>query len=101
MTRMYVPDEVFCKAVVDAGVAHESAESVANRLNLQVTTVKSRANKLRKAGVPLPKFPAQRKRVDVEALAKMVSEYTALQSVEDTDEDKKVDETTEITETNE
>jgi hypothetical protein len=80
MTKMYVSDEVFCKAIVDAAKKGEKASDVAARLNLEVTTVKSRANKLRKANVPLPKLTQQRNKVDLVALAKMVNDYVAEQA---------------------
>ena len=74
---MYVSDEVFCKAIVDAVKKNEKASDVASKLGLEVTTVKSRANKLRKAGVPLPKLKSVRQTTDMVALAKMVSDYQA------------------------
>lgn len=77
MTKMYVSDEVFCKAIVDAVKKNEKASDVASRLGLEVTTVKSRANKLRKAGVPLPKLKSTRQTTDMAVLAKMVSDYQA------------------------
>lgn len=46
----------------------ESIDAVAKALGCHVSGVRGRANRLRKAGVPLKEFPRGRQRIDVQAL---------------------------------
>lgn len=86
MTKMYVSNEDFVGAVLNAHKNGEKMSDVASRLGLEVVTCKSRANKLRKLGVSLPKLKSARQQVDVAALAKMVSDYEAESAVNETGE---------------
>lgn len=86
MAKMYVSDEVFCRAVVDAVKNGEGAAEVASSLGLKEATVKTRANALRKANVPLPKFKQARQKTDLEALAKMVDAYMKEEDEKTTEE---------------
>jgi transposase len=85
MSRTYVSNEDFCKAMVRASKTGQSTKEVAVALGIEAATVNSRAAKLRKGGVPLPKLASERKKVDFEALAKMVSDYEAEEQVEQTE----------------
>ena len=67
-----VTNEQFVKAYVNC----HSTEHCASMLGLTATSVSTRANKLRKAGVKLPKYDraSNPKTIDVDGLNKLLSE---------------------------
>jgi transposase len=87
MSRTYVSNEDFVKAVLVAHKNGQSTKDVASSLGIEAATVNGRAAKLRKAGVPLPKLKTMQTKTDLEALAKMVNDYVAETSTEATKEE--------------
>jgi hypothetical protein len=63
-------------AFVTACVAAKSVEELATATGLTKASCQCRANKLRKAGVPLPKYAKAKKALDVAGLSAIVADAT-------------------------
>lgn len=83
MARNYVDSTSFVKAFLAVHSKGGDIQAVADRLGMQKASATVKASQLRQAGVQLPKLSQSRKKLDLGALAKMVSDYEANLSVSD------------------
>ena len=65
----------------------KSAGEVAVKIGLKVESVAARANKLRKAGVNIPKFDRKKREVDVKGLNKTIEDLQGQQELFDKPEE--------------
>jgi hypothetical protein len=88
MARNYVDSASFVKCFLAVHKEGGDIQAVADRLGMQKASATVKASQLRQAGIQLPKLSQSRKKLDLGALAKMVSDYEANLSVDsDTDLD--------------
>lgn len=83
MARNYVDSASFVKAFLAVHKEGGDIQAVADRLGMQKASATVKASQLRQAGIQLPKLLQSRKKLDLGALAKMVSDYEANLSVSD------------------
>lgn len=82
MARNYVDSASFVRVFLAVHKEGGDIQTVADRLGMQKASATVKASQLRQAGIQLPKLSQSRKKLDLSALAKMVSDYEANLSVD-------------------
>ena len=92
MAKMFVKVERFLEEVVKASKVGETWDDVSSRLGIKKESCIVRASNLRKAGLNLPNLSRAGggRRLDIAALAKMVSDLQATEAVVETDKSAEV-----------
>jgi hypothetical protein len=82
MARNYVDSVTFVKTFLSVHREGGTIQEVADRLGMQKPSATVKASQLRQAGVNLPKLGQMRKKLNLGALAKMVTDYEAQMSAD-------------------